>query len=258
MPHRRPLRAAALVAVAILASACADVTAPAVQPADLNQVLAELQPASVAGVHSALSPAPVTGLAAPVPSSCSYDATAKSFTCPNVTVSGVTVSRRFTLYDASGNAQSSFDRASTAAVRMQTSFTGTVASGGTTMALDQRQDYTLSGLLTGVHTLDGTSLGHVTGTVSNGSTSTPITSTITTTTTGLVLPRSSTGADRFPAGGTIAALTETTIGALPTITTSVLVAFDGTSRAAVTITTGGRTTRCTIDLTRESATLCSV
>ena len=258
MPHLRPLRFVALAAVAAIASACNDATAPAVQPADLSQALAELQPSSVAGVHSSISPAPVAGLAAPVPSSCSYDAASKSFACPTVTVSGVTVSRQFTLFDASGNAQSAFDRSSTAAVRMQTTFAGTVASGGTTMTLDQQQDYTLSGLLTGVHTLNGTSLGHVTGTVSNGSTTTPIASTITTTTTGLVLPRSSTGAERFPAGGTIAAQTVTTIGALPPVTTNVLVAFDGSSKAAVTITAGGRTTRCTVDLTRESATLCSV
>ena len=200
----------------------------------------------------------MAGLRAPVPSSCSYDATAKSFTCPNVTISGVTVSRSFTLFDANGNPQSAFDPSSTASVRMQTSFAGTIASGGSSVTIDQQQDFTLSGLLSGVHTLNGSSLGHVNGSISNGTISTPIASTITTTVSNLVLPRSSTGADRFPASGTLSAVSATTVGALPTVTTSVLVTFDGSSKAAVTITTGGHTTQCTVDLTSATATLCTV
>lgn len=257
MRHARPLRRAALVGLAVLASACSDTTAPADQPAGLSEVLAEMQPAALAGVIASLSPAPVAGLGAPVPSSCRFDAAAKSFTCPTVSVSGLSVSRTFTLFDANGAPQSAFDRTTTSSVRMETSLAGSIASGTSTMSLDQRQDYTLSGLLTGVHALNGSSLGHLNGSLSNGSLSTPIASTITTTVSNLVLPRGSTGTERFPASGTLSAVTQTTIGALPMMTTNVLVAFNGSSKAAVTITTGAHTSQCTVDLTRAAATLCS-
>ena len=255
----RHLRVATLVALAALGNACSDSsTGPTdVQPADLSQVLAELQPTSIAPLNSQISAAPVTGLSAPVPSSCSYDSATKSFICPSVFVTGISVSRSFTLLDASGNPQSQFDRTSTAAVRMKTTFAGTVTSGTSTVAVDQQQDMTLSGLLTGVHRLDGTSLGHVNGTIGNGTTTTPIATTITTSISNLVLPQSSTGPNRFPASGTIVALTETTVGALPKVTTSTSITFDGTSKAAVTIIVNGVISRCTVDLSAATPTLCT-
>ena len=259
MTSTRSLRLAALVAVAAFASACSDSTAPSnLQSAELSQVLSEMQPASLAPLNAQISAAPSTALSAPVPSSCSYDATAKSFVCPSVSVTGITVSRSFTLFDASGNPQSAFDRATTASVRMQTSFAGTVTSGGSTVTIDQQQDVTMSGLLTGARTINGTSLGHVAGTIGNGTTTTPVASTISTTITNLVIPASSTGASRFPSSGTVAATTTTTIGALPASTVSATITFDGTSKAAVTVTTNGRTTSCTVDLTAQSAALCTV
>lgn len=260
MPSRHHTRLVAFVALASFAGACSDSsTAPgALQPADLSQVLAELQPSSIGALSSQISVAPVAGLSAPVPSSCSFDAASKSFVCPNVSVTGVTVTRSFTLLDASGNAQSQFDQATTAAVRLKSTFTGTVVSGGSTLTIDQQQESTLSGLLTGVHVLDGTSLGHVNGTIGNGTTSTPIASTVATTISQLVLPRSSTGADRFPASGSIGVINTTTLGALPAIATSALITFNGTSKAAVTITLDGHTTSCTVDLSAQSATLCTV
>jgi hypothetical protein len=259
MRSSRPLRLSALVAIVALAGACSDSsTGPTtLQPADLGQVLAELQPSSLAALNSQISAAPIAGLSAPVPSSCTYDATSKSFLCPNVSVTGVTVTRSFTLLDASGNAQSQFDQATTAAVRLKTTFAGTVASGGTTLAIDQQQDATLSGLLSGVHTLDATSLGHVNGTVGNGTTTMPINSTIATTITSLVLPRTTTGADRFPASGTIAVNTTTTLGALPAFTQSATITFNGTSKAAVAVTTNGHTVTCTVDLAAQSAPFCT-
>ena len=256
----RHLRLTALATTVVFAGACSDSsTGPApLQPADLSQVLAELQPSSLAALNSQISAAPVAGLSAPVPSSCSYDAASKSFVCPNVSVTGVTVTRSFTLLDASGNPQSQFDQATTAAVNLKTTFAGTVVSGGTTLAIDQQQDATVSGLLTGVHTLDGTSLGHVKGTVANGTITTPIASTIATTINSLVLPQASTGPGRFPASGTVAVNTSTTIGALPTVTQSATIAFNGTSKATVTVTANGHTTTCTVDLSAQSATLCTV
>ena len=244
----RHLRAAALVALAALGTACSDSsTGPSiVQPAELSQVLAELQPSSLAPLNSQISAAPVTGLSAPVPSTCSYDSATKSFVCPNVSVSGITVSRSFTLLDASGNAQTAFDRTTTAAVRMKTSFAGDVTSGGTTMHIEQLQEFTLSGLLTGVHTLDGISVGTANGTVSSGTTTTPITSKLTTTITSLELPKTSAG-QNYPKG-LITAINETTVGALPKVITNASIIFDGTSKAVVSVTVNGVTTKHTVDL----------
>ena len=259
MPSRHHTRLVALVALAAFAGACSDSsTGPgALQPAELSQVLAELQPSSIGALSSQISVAPVAGLSAPAPSSCSFDAASKSFLCPNVSVTGITVTRSFMLLDASGNAQSQFDQATTAAVRLKSTFAGTVVSGSSTVTIDQQQESTLSGLLTGVHVLDGTSLGHVNGTIGNGTTSTQITSTVATTIDKLVLPRSSTGADRFPASGSITVNNSTMIGALPAVATSVTITFNGTSKATVTITSNGHTTSCTVDLSAQLATLCT-
>jgi hypothetical protein len=259
MSSRRPVRLAALAAIAAatFAAACSDSsTAPVTVPAvDLSTVLGELQPTSLVGISAQLSAAPLPALAAPVPSSCTYDGASKSFVCPNVSVTGVTVSRAFTLYDASDNPQTAFDRTTTAAVRLQTSFAGTVTSGTTTLVVDQQQDVKVSGLLTGAHVLNGSSLGHVSGTT--GAAATPITSSVATTISNLALPRESTGPNRFPASGTVSALTETTVGVLPKITTNVAITFNGTSKAAVTLTVNGVTTHCTVDLASATAALCT-
>ena len=260
MSSIRPLRFGALAAILALVAACSgsDSTAPPTnQPQDLGKMLAELQPSSLAPLSSQISAAPLAGLSAPDPSSCSYDAASKSFVCPNVTVTGVVVSRSFTLFDASDNPQAAFDPATTAAIRMKSSFSGTVNSGGSTVKIDQEQDHKLTGLLTGVHVLNGTTLGHVTGTLVNGSTSTPVTSTISTNISGLVIPRESTGPNRFPAAGVVSALATTTVGALPTITVNTSIAFNGTSKAAVTLTVNGISTHCTVDLSSETAAFCT-
>ena len=260
MTSIRPLRLAALFAVAAFASACSDSpTGPVAGEApELSQVLAELQPASLAPLATQISAAPVAGLNAPNPSSCTYDSATKSFVCPNVAITGITVARSFTLLDASGNPMSQYDRTATAAVRMRSSFAGTVTSGASTVTVDQTQDVTLSGLLTGARTLNGTSLGHLAGTIGNGTTTTAIASTISTTITNLVLPQSSTGPDRFPRSGVIAVANTTSIGALPSFTTNVSITFNGTSKAAVVVTAGGATTSCTVDLSAQTATLCTL
>jgi hypothetical protein len=260
MSSIRPLRLAALTAVAAFAIACSDSsTGPVIGEApELSQVLAELQPASLAPLASQISAAPVVGLGAPNPASCTWESASMSFVCPNVSITGITVSRRFTLLDASGTAMSQYDRTATAAVRMTSSFTGTVTSGASTVTVDQTQDVTLSGLLTGARTLNGTSLGHLAGTIGNGTTTTAIASTISTTITNLVLPQSSTGPDRFPKSGVIAVANSTTIGALPAFTTNASITFNGTNKAAVVVTAGGATTSCTVDLSAQTATLCTV
>jgi hypothetical protein len=249
-PHQ--LRLAALAAILALAGACSDSTGPSdVQPADLSQVLAELQPSSLAPLNSVTSVAPLTGVAAPVPSSCIYDGTSKSFVCPNVSVSNITVSRSFTLLDASGAPQAAFDRTTTAAVRLKTAFSGTVTAGLTSTVIDQQQDITLSGLLSGVHTLNGTSHGHLTGSIGGGTAPVPVDLTISTTITNLVLPRSSSGS-QWPQSGAIGATITDASGATP-LTTVVTITFSGTSKVLVSVTANGITVTSTVDLANSGS-----
>jgi hypothetical protein len=237
----------ALVAVAAFAIGCSDSTGPSdVQSADLSQVLAELQPSSLVPLNSAISVAPVASIGAPVPSTCSYEGASKSFVCPDVSISDIKVSRSFTLLDASGAPQSAFDRTTTAAARMQTSFSGTIATTDASVVLDQQQDITLSGLLTGVHTLNGTSLGHLTGNVGTGATAVRIATTISTTITNLVLPRSSSGS-QWPQSGTVAATITDAASGSPT-TATITITFNGTSKVLVRVTADGVTLTSTVDL----------
>lgn len=247
MSSLRPLRLAALAAILALSSGCSDSTGPAaVQPADLSQALAELQPSSILPLANQFSAVPLSTLAAPAPASCSYDGTSKSFICPNVSINAITVSRSFTLLDASGTPQTAFDKTTTAAVRMKTTFAGTITGGAATLAVDQQQDVTLSGLLTGIHTLNGTSLVHLTGSSASPA-AIPIATTISMTITDLVLPRSSSGS-QWPQSGTIAAtIVDSSVGGVPA-TTMIVITFNGTSRAAVAVTVNGVTVTSTVDL----------
>jgi hypothetical protein len=242
----RHARIAALAALAMFAGACGDSsTGPAdIQPADLSQVLAELQPSSIAPLADQLSAVPLTAVGAPTPSTCTFDGASKSFVCPNVSVTGVTVSRSFTLLDASGAAQSAFDRTTTAAVRMKTTFAGTVTSGASTVVVDQQQDLTLSGLLTGIHTLNGTVLAKLNGTLGTGTGTIPVATTILTTINSLVLPR---GDAKWPQSGSIAATITDASFAVPMVSTFTI-AFNGTSTATVTVTAVGFSGTFTIDL----------
>lgn len=261
MSITRYSRLAILITTATLASGCSDSsTGPSeVQPTTLSQALADLQLTALAPVSAQLSTSPVPGLGAPDPASCSYDTTSKSFICPNVSVTGITVTRSFTVLDANGTPQSQFDQRTTAAVRMKTSFAGTVTTGNTSVVVDQQQEITLSGLLTGIHALDGNSLGHVVGSVSGGTSTVPFNTTIRSTITNLVLPAAGSGANRWPRSGTVVVTISNAlgVGGLPAITSTASITFNGTSKAAVVVTTGGFTSRCTLDLSGQSAMTCT-
>lgn len=261
MSITRYSRFAILLATATLASACSDSsTGPSeVQPTTLSQALADLQLTALAPVSAQLPTMPIAGLGAPDPASCSYDTISKSFICPNVSVTGITVTRSFTVLDAKGSPQSKFDRSTTAAVRMKTTFAGTITTGNSTVAVDQQQDITLSGLLTGMHTLNGGSLGHVVGSVAAGTSTVPVNTTIGITITNLVLPTAGSGANRWPRSGTVVATIANASGVagMPAMTITVSITFNGTSKAAVVVTTAGITSRCTLDLSGQSAMACA-
>jgi hypothetical protein len=244
--------AALAVALAALASACSSdssVGPGSQQPVTLSQALGEMMLPALGGAASSVIAAPAAAFAMPVPTNCGYSAASQSFTCPAITVSGLAITQSYTLLDGSGNAQSQFDATTTASIRMKTSVVGTLTEGGSTIAIDEKQDMTLSGLLTGTHVLNGTVVMRMNGTVTSGSVTTPITSTMTMTAANLVLPKSGTGASAWPKSGTLTADMTTALDpSLPALVTHITMTFDGTSKVAVVITADGFTERCTIDL----------
>jgi hypothetical protein len=261
MRATRNLRIAAL-ALGSLAGACSSDSsvAPDKQPADLTQVLTEMTLPSLSSVMAPtarLGGVPLPSLAVPVPSGCSYAASSGSFVCPAVSLNGLSFTRSFTLLDASGAAQSGFDPATTAAVRMHTTTSGTVASAGSTTTIDGVQDMTVSGLTTGIHVLDGTSTMHVTGSIGTGFASGPLPMdmTMTTTIAKLVLPNAASGS-QYPASGTIT-IDETGPLAGSGQGLQIQMTFSGTGTVVVTITDGSFTSRCTVDLASGSAGSCS-
>jgi hypothetical protein len=238
----RAFRTLAFVTVAAFAAACSDSTAPARQPADLGAVLTEM---SVPPVAAALVPAmPATPTASALtPSSCSYDATSQRFYCPGVTVSGLTFTRSFALLDAAGRVQTQFDASTTDAENLNTSLMGNFTANGSTVGVAGNENLTLRGLLSGVHTLAGTSLVNVTGT--DARSGAPYILSVTSTVDDLVLPDSP--ADKWPKSGSVTI--DATHALAGTTTTSHLSAtFNGTSKANVSLTSGGITVSCIVDL----------
>src|SRR6476661_1619066 len=242
----RALLAAAFVAIVAFTAACSsDSTSPNRQPADLGEVLTEM---SVPSVAASLVPGvPATPSAsAPAPSSCSYNAGTQRFNCPTLSVSGVTFTRWFMLLDATGTPQSQFDAETTDAVHMNSSLLG-LAANGTSVAITGNEELTLSGLRSGVHTLAGTSLLNVNGT--DPRTGAPFILSVSTTVNDLVLPDSH--GDKWPKSGSVTI--DATHAMAGTTTTSHLSAtFNGTSKVAVSLTSGGITVSCTVDLASQS------
>ncbi|HET6681503.1 MAG TPA: hypothetical protein VFG84_09920, partial [Gemmatimonadaceae bacterium] len=138
----RALRTLTFVTVAALTAACTDSTAPDHQPADLGEVLTEM---TVPSVSATLVPGmPATPSASAVtPSSCSYDAGSQRFNCPNVTATGVTFYRWFTLLNAAGTPQSQFDAATTDGVHLNSSLAGNFTANGSNVVVAGNEDLTL-------------------------------------------------------------------------------------------------------------------
>lgn len=244
----RKLRAAALVTTAAFLAACGSDSsvAPDHPPADLGAVLSEMTLPSITSSFVPGAPA-LPSTTALTPSSCSYSATSQSFTCPTVSVSGITIARSFTLLNASGTPQSQFDPATTASVRTTSTTTGTVSSAGATITVDSQDELTLSGLLTGVHVLNGTSVTHMAGT--DPGSATPFTMTMSATIANLVLPATAT--EQWPKSGQIRMdITDSMLGAAGT--EHIAMTFNGTSKVLVTVTSGSFSFTCTVDLASQA------
>jgi hypothetical protein len=244
----RAIRTLAFVTLAALAAACNDSTAPDHQPADLDEVITEMTVPSLAATLVPGMPA-TPSAAAITPSSCSYDAVSQRFNCPNVTVSGVTFYRWFSLLNAGGTPQPQFDAATTDGVHLSSSLAGNFTANGSDVTVAGNEDLTLRGLLSGVHTLAGTTLLNVNGT--DAATGYPFILSVSSTIEDLVLP--DTPADRWPKSGSV--IVHATRAMAGTTTTSQLSAtFNGTSRVDVSLTSAGTTLSCTVDLASQHPT----
>jgi hypothetical protein len=252
----RAIRQLSIVCLALSAAfgACStdSSTGPNAQPAALGAVLSEMSLPALTTVASGLVGASVPSVA-PIPSACAYDGASQSFVCPSVTAGGLTINQSYALLNAANAAQSQFDAASTAAVRVRTTAAGTLTStSAPAITLDMVQEMTLSGLLTGIHTLDGTSTTHVSS--PGGAGVLPFGSTTVLTTSQVVLPQA--GSSSWPVSGSIA-IDETGSGAsfaLPTV--HMLLVFHGTSLVDFSVTAGGITRTCKLDLSGKSAMVC--
>src|ERR1043166_1871839 len=247
--------------VAILSAAAAVVvgcssegpTAPKTSPSgDLATILGQM---SLSGLGN-LTAGPGTFNEGMVPAAtvwnsadCVYSAATRSFTCPPITRGGMTYTRSFTLYDAAGNPQSALD-GNTASIRTITTATGTIYPPGTfgPIALDRREDMTMSGLNVGQPTLNGTSTSTMNTTMNGiGGPAQRLAMIWADTTANLVLPPRGAG---FPRSGSIAMTATTTTtpldGSSAPVTTSFreVITFDGTSTVTIRLYIGTSVVTC--------------
>lgn len=211
-------------------------------PPTLAQVLQEASLSAVPGSAAAIGIARDAVPASPV---CSYDSGTQWFVCAPVALSVGTYTRSYMLLDASGTPQSHFGSA-VAAVRSRSTMHG---SSGTSGSIDMSDDMTLSGLLTGVHVLDGISTSDLTG-PSLVTPSTNVTSHLVAHVNHLVLPSAPGG---YPTGVITLDATSTTAGTvMPSV--HVVIEYDGTSKMKMTTSAGSFSSTCVLDLASSAPT----
>ena len=248
----KPSRFLGIATIALLAACGSDTgTGPtATAPVDLSTAFSEMSVPGISAVAS-LTGGVATPSTSGVPSGCTYAAASQSFVCPAVTASGLTVTSNYTLLDAAGHSMSQFDGKTVASLRVRSSVTGTVSVSGDNLTLEGQQDQTLSGLQTATHTLNGTSTFNMSGTGSSATIPGAFSIRSTTTTTNLVLPAQG-SENRYPSSGTVA-VDQTTSASSLSLTSRIVMTFNGTSKVGVTLTVDGHSVPgCTIDLSKPT------
>jgi hypothetical protein len=252
MPRTRLRSRISAVVLVVVASACGSDGAvgpntpnpPQTPNTTLEQALGELTLPVLATAGSSISGLFPGG--AQLGARCAYAADSQRFVCPPATASGLTINQSFTLLTASGAKQSAFDHATTESVRANTKVAGSVAQDGATLTLDAEEQLTLSGLVTGAHTINGTGTAHIVGTLPEGSV---LDISMTSSIASLVIPASTTpGAQVWPVSGTIVVETSASLTGFPSSTSRLTLMFNGTSKVNVTVTEDGVTQTCQQDL----------
>ncbi|MEO8337392.1 MAG: hypothetical protein ABI664_20615 [bacterium] len=247
----KPTRFLSIAAVALLSACGSDAgTGPnASTPVNLATAFSEMSLPGLSAVASLTG-----GVAAPttsgVPSGCSYVAASQNFVCPSVTASGVTITSNYALLDASGHQMSTFDANAVSALRVKSTVVGTVTVSGDVLTIDGQQDQTLSGLQTATHTLNGTNTLNFSGTLTSAAIPGPINTHSTTTISNVVLPANG-SATPYPTSGTVTVDQTTSLVGSASLTSRLVLTFNGTSKVAVALTLDGQTLPvCTIDLSK--------
>jgi len=248
----KPSRFLVIATVALLAACGSDTgTGPnAIAPVDLATAFSEM---SLPGVSAAASL--TGGVATPstsnLPSGCTYTAASHNFVCPPVTASGVSITSNYTLLDASGNPMSQFDAKSVSSLRVRNTIAGTISVSGDNLTIEGQQDQTLSGLQTATHTLNGTATLNMSGTGTSATIPGAFSLRTNTTITNVVIPAHG-SESRYPSSGTVA-LDQTTSASNLSLTSRLVLTFNGTSKVGVSLTVDGHSAPgCTIDLAKST------
>lgn len=186
---------------------------------------------------------------------CSYDATARSYTC-TWTRDGLTITRVFTFYDAAGHTMASYDAQLTASANIRTTVQGDVTRDKWSASVERERNLTVTGLQGDEQkrTWNGTGTFTVGRSVhrDNGPSRTyDITGTLTV--TDVVVPHSNNpGKDPWPLSGTVkremTVNTTNRNGEAVTFTRSITITFNGTQFADATVVGPAGTKTFTIDL----------
>jgi len=249
----------ATLTLALVADACSsdDSVAPSTPVETLDGALSEMAVPALDYASATFSGA---GIVTPtiVSSRCQFDGASGAFICDALTGNGLTLNQHFPLLDAGGGKQTAYDAKSTTGLVVNSAVSGTavgyIGNSAVTLDVDAQQELRLSGLGTGQHTVNGTSLTLTTLAYADGS-QPPLTSTITTKVVDLVMPVPAAGEPkRWPTSGMIELRSTTDLGyviPLPSAntTTSAALEFSGTSVVKLTITMQSGTQTCRVDIT---------
>jgi hypothetical protein len=253
---RSRVRVVVVVLIALVVNACkSDSVFGPGSRSDLNEVINELQLVK-SYYHISWSRQFNATVPYIIPEQCTYAASAQRFNCPTQTIGGVTVTQSYTLLSKSGAPQDAFDGGRTAAVQTNTTLSGTYTINGSDLVVDGHDSYTLSGLLTGKHTVNATSTQHVSGTFVTAilfggeKIQTTLSSTTASTVSELVLPPSFSDVtvSSIPMSGTITVHSTTSVDGKPAVVSSAVFPFDGTFNMVALITVDGVTHPCPLHM----------
>lgn len=239
---RLQMCSSALVCGAFLV-ACADAVGPSIGVID--ELFVELDNTWTVSTNPvSVSPGVAHLTTRPAAAACGYSAATERFVCPSRVLGGITSATSFQLLDAGSTPQASVSDA-TASVRFLTDVSGVLPSNGSTStAITAHADAILSGLVSGIHTLNGTQ----TSTFVNTGGPSIGTYSMVETTSNLVLATSD-HASPYPSSGSITTLIFSGLPGAGAPLSTVTSTFNGTHKVTLVISTGGATQTCTIDLT---------
>jgi hypothetical protein len=238
--------------------------------AKVTSLLSQLDAGSNAAASS-MSSGGTAGAPAPTGSqdskACTYSAETKRTTCPTKTMpNGMTHDLYFQLLDAQGNAQETFDTATTVGIRRVADRSGTLNQPlmtqtgpvNSTQQMTVHEDMVLSGLKTATPMQNGT--GTMRNVIDRSDRPPPgDTVEVTQTFTNIFIDPAPTG-PKYPKGGTITATVVNKMGNGSKTTTTQVTTYDGSTIAKTVITPaapGAQTRTCTYDMTKQAPPTCT-